>query len=448
MAETGRVFLSHTHDDAPIAHAIRDLFTEIFQNGVSVHYSTSKETGGAPLAGEDWFKWIVEQVTSSDCTLVLLTPSSIHKPWILWEAGAVYGAAAAGAKGSINKVVPLVYQLSNSQVPSPIQSQRVQLTSGDNSEQMKRLMRQLLGREFFGESVPLELLVQAGERLNDALRKYMGAVTAALLNSPMPVTEPSVQEWLERIDDLADAGRASEIGEIHYWLNIAFGREPDQEDRTLDVRIHRRLGEAYFSAREYDKATTQFELAQQLAPRDLFVLRKLGAAQLSGNRLDAARETLERIGELDGQAFVRNVECAALKARWLEAQERFEEAAEVLSVASDRNPSSYYLADRLGQIQLAAGNVAAGQEAFRRALRIIDKMVERNVWTWATRATAQLATGDVDGTVESLRQALAQEPSGANVDSIRRGLEGLGRALKLDSATMAKVWVAFSGWPE
>jgi len=52
---------------------------------VTVHYSTNKEMQGGINPGEDWFTWIVDRVRESTVALVLLTPASIQKPWILWE---------------------------------------------------------------------------------------------------------------------------------------------------------------------------------------------------------------------------------------------------------------------------------------------------------------------------------------------------------------------------
>lgn len=37
----------------------------------------------------------MDRVRECDFALILITPSSVNKPWILWEAGAVSGAATA-----------------------------------------------------------------------------------------------------------------------------------------------------------------------------------------------------------------------------------------------------------------------------------------------------------------------------------------------------------------
>ncbi len=48
LPKSSKLFISHTHSDAELAHAIRDLMRTIFGEKVDVVYSTSKEIGGGP----------------------------------------------------------------------------------------------------------------------------------------------------------------------------------------------------------------------------------------------------------------------------------------------------------------------------------------------------------------------------------------------------------------
>src|SRR5262245_52343471 len=109
------VFISHTHPDAKLADALRDAIQILFGDQVKVEYSTNKELTGGPRPGEDWPRWIAERVKEARVALVLLTTASVQKPWVLWEAGAVAGAALAA--GTAGKVRPLVYQIAGEQVP-------------------------------------------------------------------------------------------------------------------------------------------------------------------------------------------------------------------------------------------------------------------------------------------------------------------------------------------
>lgn len=77
MAPEHSIFISHTHSDQVIADALQQVINELFGDRVAVKYSTNKELAGGINAGEDWFRWITDQVKSADISLILLTPASI-----------------------------------------------------------------------------------------------------------------------------------------------------------------------------------------------------------------------------------------------------------------------------------------------------------------------------------------------------------------------------------
>ena len=120
------VFISHTKSDKALADAWRALFSEVFGEKIEAAYSSRSDGGpGAIQKGADWFQWIAEQVTKGEAALVLLTPMSVQKPWLMWEAGAVFGAAFAGqTPGAPNpaKVFPVIDRLRTAEIPSPLQS--------------------------------------------------------------------------------------------------------------------------------------------------------------------------------------------------------------------------------------------------------------------------------------------------------------------------------------
>ena len=63
------IFISHTHNDQPIADALAKLVAEIFGERVLVNYSSKKEREGGITPGENWFRWIVDQVRDADVAL-------------------------------------------------------------------------------------------------------------------------------------------------------------------------------------------------------------------------------------------------------------------------------------------------------------------------------------------------------------------------------------------
>src|SRR5262249_55960147 len=143
---------------------------------------------------------------------------------------------------------------------------------------MLKLVEDMLER--FGPKFTRQEVMRFGERRRGAIKDYLERVDIILRKLPMLVTESGIQEWLSRLDEIAKASRFSEVAVVENWLDVAFGRESADRQRPLDVRLHRRLGELYGSGGQDSDAARQFELARQLAPRDIFLLRRLGKAYL------------------------------------------------------------------------------------------------------------------------------------------------------------------------
>jgi hypothetical protein len=130
------LFLSHSHGDHELASAIKQLIENCFPGHIEVQASSAAPSEGGIGAGRDWLHWIHNQVRGSKFTAVILTPNSVSKPWLMWEAGAVSGVSLATQK--VSTIVPLVYRLSMEQVPSPLRSR--QAARGEDRESIKRVL--------------------------------------------------------------------------------------------------------------------------------------------------------------------------------------------------------------------------------------------------------------------------------------------------------------------
>lgn len=178
------IFVSLTHADTPIAEALRDALRDLFGDFLKVHFSTSKELETGIGSGDDWFQWIVDKVVDCDFAFILITPSSVHKPWILWEAGAVAGAAIATQAKSPRKVRPLVYQLPTEMIPSPIRDSKVQFRRGDSQAEVRKLLQEVLNQYRNDPELSGDRMTEFGERLGDAIKGYLSRVEKALLDAP------------------------------------------------------------------------------------------------------------------------------------------------------------------------------------------------------------------------------------------------------------------------
>ena len=61
---------------------------------------------------------------------MLLTPNSMHRPWVLWESGAAAGVALGAQRP--NPVVPITFGIKDDDIPSPFSS--AQAVRGDSNE--------------------------------------------------------------------------------------------------------------------------------------------------------------------------------------------------------------------------------------------------------------------------------------------------------------------------
>ena len=432
-----KVFISHTHSDKDLADAINQAIDDLFGSKVvDVVYSTKMQNEGGIPHGENWFNWIVDQVTEADVAYVLLTSASVQKPWILWEAGAVEGVAMASQRrvdekaNGARKVRPLVFNLKPADIPSPFH--RIQAISGDKQQDVILLLKDLI-TQFKGALDP-DSIFDAGTRLMPVVQSYLEHVSAIMLKAPLMVSEAAVQEWLVRLDKYES--RPSEIDQLHNWLKVAFGRGDEAQDRPIDLRIHRRFGELYAKSATLDsrrRAAAEFELARQLSPRDIFILRKLGNAYIATEEYDKSWRIIEEIERLDASAFERNAECAALKGKWLRKNNDPKQAVKVYTTALRHNSNSYYLANIAAEASIEAVDLESAKELYQKTLDIIEQLHEDNVWTLASAANASLALGDRTKAVKYVTRIANLNPGRDVIHSVQSGLELIHDKFSIDN---------------
>jgi tetratricopeptide (TPR) repeat protein len=425
------IFISHTHADKAIADAIDHALKQLFEGAVEVHYSTKTDGDGGIAKGENWFQWIGSQVRQSTAAIIILTPSSIQKSWVLWEAGAVAGTALATTGATHRKVLPIIYRLSNDEVPDPLR--HTQVTRGEDEADVEALFTGLL--DDFTGNLDRARLVRAGKGMKGAIGKYLKDVDRALGELPLPISEATVQEWLERIQAFGAKHRASDIDQLCDWMNTTFGYDKRRKPQALDLRLHRRLGELYARGKEPAKAAAQFELARRLAPRDIYILRSLGKAYLDRkDGLDEAKTVIAAIAKFDPNAFSRDIEAASFKARWHREKGDLAGAAETLAEAVKSNPQDHYLKDNLAQIKAELGRTDDARELYRDILKLIDGLdpKDQTIWTRATGLNAALVLGDQVKSEWYREVVVASRPNPGEIESIDRGLKKISQAFGIN----------------
>jgi tetratricopeptide (TPR) repeat protein len=415
-----KVFVSHAHADAALAAALKTLITTVFDE-VDVDYSSDESAGGGIEIGANWLEWIIEKVGSCELAVVVVTPESLARPWLMWESGAVAGMALAS--GQRQQIAPLLFRVNSDSVAGPLR--HLQAESGETEQGIHRLVDAiwvLLGRRPDHDRLD--------RRRRWPVQTYLEEVRAALQDRPQALDEGGIQEWCDRLDILRRRGMHSEVAHVHRALLLAVGREADDADRVpLDVRLHRRLGEVYLESGRGAEAVDQFTLALRLFPRDVFLLHKLALAHLECRNRGQAIATLERIDAIDSAASRANPEVAGLKGRlhreeWQQSGDRdhLRTARDAYQAALDQAPDSYYMAANVGELSLALDEGEAAAAAYDRAVAAIRRTGERSWWSLATLASAAVVKGDQAEALQFLGEAGALNPPPRDMESIRQGL--------------------------
>jgi hypothetical protein len=82
-----RVFFSHATSDRTLARTIREQILDLTEEPVEIFLST--RPGHIP-AGKEWWLIIQRELKTADGYIVLLTPESVNRPWVVFEIGAAW----------------------------------------------------------------------------------------------------------------------------------------------------------------------------------------------------------------------------------------------------------------------------------------------------------------------------------------------------------------------
>lgn len=96
---TPLVFISHDHRDAALAEAFVNLLSDASGGSITCFRSSDTTGGGGIDYGTNWYPVIMNALSNSEHVIALLTPHSINRPWLLYEAGMGHGKRGAKVIG-------------------------------------------------------------------------------------------------------------------------------------------------------------------------------------------------------------------------------------------------------------------------------------------------------------------------------------------------------------
>ena len=184
-----QLFLSHDARDFERANALSRLITRVTLGQITVWHSSDTSPNGGLKPGNVWLDEIRDRLTGSRAVVALLTPTSISRPWLLFESG--FGAAQVNCD-----VIPVCVGIDSlSDIPFPLAMyQAFQLT---DYESLKRFIEKLAAKYEiqFDEEMAKPVLLEAVKQLSQAANILVGGTPAKI---------PSVADAIEVLKEHID----------------------------------------------------------------------------------------------------------------------------------------------------------------------------------------------------------------------------------------------------
>jgi TIR domain len=108
-----KIFLSHDHQDDELARVLAIAISRITLRQLEVWFSSDESAMGGIRPGKLWIEETRTQLNQSKAIIILITPTSLNRPWTLFEGG--FGAAIPDCD-----VIPLCIGMSTNEVSFPL----------------------------------------------------------------------------------------------------------------------------------------------------------------------------------------------------------------------------------------------------------------------------------------------------------------------------------------
>lgn len=205
-APRGRVpliFISHDTRDAELAEAFSRLLSSV-SAGVLKSFRSSDKRGNQGIEyGVEWYPEIMKKLESASDVVCLLTPNSVGRPWILYEAGVAKGKLDTPVHG-----IALGLPLQNASTGPFAQFQN----SDDSEDSLTQLVIQLVRR------------IPGAEPDREVVRSQVASFRDKAL--PMATASDEMQH--------ASEGDTASVAKIFEEVKVMFQDLPTRIERRLD----------------------------------------------------------------------------------------------------------------------------------------------------------------------------------------------------------------------
>ena len=150
------IFISASFADRDLEEALQRLLVDLIP-GVEIRSSGETPIGAG--SEPDWQKWVLNSAQNSSFAMVLLTPRSISRPWLAWEAGAI--SAIVGSR----KYQPIAFDLDIAEIPMPWTE--FQIVRGDRRDDVTAMLERLL------RDIDAGSTLEVARRLDSVVQRYI-----------------------------------------------------------------------------------------------------------------------------------------------------------------------------------------------------------------------------------------------------------------------------------
>lgn len=119
------VFISHAHVDSGLAEGLKEMIKRATSDSIDVWFSSETRAGEGMKSG-DWRKQIWDRIKEADTILVVISPQSCDRPWLVWESGF--------AEGHSKEVMPVLFWIEPERIHSVFQNRNTYFADGPASD--------------------------------------------------------------------------------------------------------------------------------------------------------------------------------------------------------------------------------------------------------------------------------------------------------------------------
>lgn len=245
------VFISHIHEEAPLATLLSSVLGEGFSNSLEFFVSSDKSI----KPGTDWYKTVMDNINESSMVLVLCSEASISRPWVNFETGAALMAD--------KPVVPLCHSaLQLSDMQPPLSLQQGYIISEDT--QLDNFINQLANEFDLRPHIDIPELLNKITEKEDIIRKHFEGTLKQCANE-VETQLNNLEEDFFRFAELAKSTVCYHQGEYAQFQFLASELHKtvrlmnDQEalcalDDYFNARIKHTAKKSFSILRDYYKA--------------------------------------------------------------------------------------------------------------------------------------------------------------------------------------------------